>query len=224
MGNGVMILIVGRRVGFASVGAAEGITVGAEVERPVGDWVGESVGFASVGPAEGTTVGAEVGRPVGDSVRESVSSASLGAAEGITVRAKVGRPVGDSVGESTSSASLGAAEGITDGAGAGRPVRNWVGESVSSASVDASGMSNVFGVIWSTSSSPSEPFELVEALLPPALLFPDLLAEEDVLLDFPELPVFSDVDSVLDLPHESGSDFEPLLFEDFFRPLGRRAP
>ncbi len=57
----------------------------------------------------------------------------------------------------------------------------------------------------------------VEALLPPALLFPDLLAEEDVLnksrnkdmLQFPDLLVF-----LPDLPHGSGSDFEPLLFED----------
>ena len=80
-------------------------------------------------------------------------------------------------------------------------------------------MSNVFWVIWSTSSSTSGPFELVEALLPPALLFPDLLAEEDVLLDFPELLVFSDFDPLPDLPHGSGSDFEPLLFEDFFDPL-----
>ena len=87
------------------------------------------------------------------------------------------------------------------------------------ASVDAAGMSNVFGVIWPTSSTTSEPFELMEALLPPALLFPDLLAEEDVLLDFPELLVFSDFDPLPDLPDGSGSNFEPLLFEDFLDPL-----
>jgi len=39
-----MILIVGRRVSFASVGVEEGITDGAEVGRPVGYWVGRSVG------------------------------------------------------------------------------------------------------------------------------------------------------------------------------------
>jgi hypothetical protein len=54
----------------------------------------------------------------------------------------------------------------------------------------------------------------VEALLPPALLFPDLLVEEDILLDFPELMVFFDLDPLPDLPHGSGSNFEPLLFED----------
>ena len=138
VGNGVVILIVGRLVGFASVGAAEGITVGAVVGRPVGDWVGENV----------------------------------------------------------SSASLGAAEGRTDGAGAGRLVGDWVGE----ASVDASGMSNIFGVIWPTSSTTSEPFELVEALLPPGLGsdFEPLLFE-----DF--------LDPLADVSHASASDFEPLL-------------
>jgi hypothetical protein len=34
----------------------------------------------------------------------------------------------------------------------------------------------------------------------------------DVLLDFPELLVFSDFDALSDLPH--GADFEPLLLED----------
>jgi hypothetical protein len=43
--------------------------------------------------------------------------------------------------------------------------------------------------------------------------------EEDVLLDFPELLVFPDFDPLPDLPHGSGSNFEPLLFEDLVRVL-----
>jgi hypothetical protein len=79
----------------------------------------------------------------------------------------------------------------------------------------ASETSNVFWGIWSTSSSTSGPFELVEVLLPPALLFPNLLAEEDVLLDFAELLVFLDFDPLSDLHHGSDSDFKPLLHEDW---------
>jgi hypothetical protein len=41
----------------------------------------------------------------------------------------------------------------------------------------------------------------VEALLLPALLFPDILAEEDVLLNFLELLIFSDFNPLPDLPH-----------------------
>jgi hypothetical protein len=63
----------------------------------------------------------------------------------------------------------------------------------------------------------------VEALLPPALLFLDLLAEADVLLDFPELLVFSDFDPLPDLPVSSHFQpllFEPLLFEDLAQVVG----
>ena len=59
---------------------------------------------------------------------------------------------------------------------------------------------------------------LVEALLNPALLFPDLLAEADVVLDFPELLVFSDFDPLPDLP--VSSHFQPLLFEDLAQVVG----
>ncbi len=96
-----------------------------------------------------------------------------------------------------------------------------MGERVSPPLVSAaSEMSNVFCVIWSTSSSTSGPFELVEVLLPPALLFPDLLAEEDVLLNFAEVLVFSDFDPLSDLPHGSDSNFEPLLHEDLVEVMG----
>jgi hypothetical protein len=74
---------------------------------------------------------------------------------------------------------------------------------------------NVFWIIWSTSSSTSGPFEIAKALLPPALLFPDLMAEEDVLLNFPELLIFLDF-----APYGSGSNFEPLLFEDLVEVIG----
>jgi hypothetical protein len=52
------------------------------------------------------------------------------------------------------------------------------------------------------------------------LLFPDLLAEEDVFFDFSELLVFTDFDPLPDLPHGSGSDFEPLLFGDLVEVIG----
>ena len=79
------------------------------------------------------------------------------------------------------------------------------------------GKSVTFASVHAASDTSKILLELV-ALLPLALLFPDLPKKENVLLDLPELLFFSDFDPFPDLP--VSSQFEPLLLEDLSQVVG----